>query len=216
MNHLKKLLMLAAAGLCLAAGSAAEPPAGGILVVYYSWSGNTRVVAERVARSLGADIHEIRTVKTYPKDGYETSDEATRELESGRLPELAGAPPDLSRYGAVIIGAPVWNARLPTPVAAFLRQTDLSGKRVWSFSTSMGSGIAGFREDLKKLARNPIAIGGHIDVRFPGNYSPGAFGEGELDGKLADWIRAIREASRVPLKTEPKPPQMEMTIPPAE
>ena len=38
------------------------------LVVYYSIGGNTCAVAKRIARSLRADLAEIKTVKSYPDD----------------------------------------------------------------------------------------------------------------------------------------------------
>ena len=157
------------------------------IVVYYSWSGNTRALAQVVARLTNSDSYEIETVKTYPKDGHETALESFEERD-GKLPELKGTLPDLSQYTTVYLGAPVWNAYLPTPVEKYLELTDMTGKDIVPFSTSMGSGTSGFLNDLKKRARNPRSISNYRDFQFPGNYSPDAFTQSELENKIKEWL----------------------------
>ena len=49
------------------------------LVVYFSRSGNTESVAERIAERTGADIFEIVTVQDYPEDYNELLDFARNE-----------------------------------------------------------------------------------------------------------------------------------------
>ena len=88
-----------------------------LLVVYYSWSENTKRVAERLGQTVGADIYEIRTVKAYPTDGYETSDISQEERRTGNLPEIVNDLPDLQGYDTIIIGGPIWNAYVSTPLA---------------------------------------------------------------------------------------------------
>lgn len=189
---LKSLLALSAVALLTAYGSTAQGTKGAetaekTLIVYYSWSENTKTIATHLAARLGADIYEIKTEKAYPKDGWETSEISQKERRENRLPALKGTLPDLSRYGTVFIGAPVWNAYVPTPAEKFLALADLSGKTVVPFSTSQGSGQSGYLSDFKSRAKNPAHLGEYKDFRFPNNYSPDAYTAAQIDKMLDEW-----------------------------
>ncbi|WP_198021586.1 flavodoxin [Ruminococcus sp. NK3A76] len=125
-----------------------DESSGSMIVVYYSWSENTKSIAKRIAETTGADIYEIRTVKAYPKDGYETSDIAQEERRTGNLPEIVDDLPDLKEYSTVIIGGLIWKY-VSTPLARYLELTDLSEKTVIPFSTSQGSGQSSYLKDFR-------------------------------------------------------------------
>ena len=159
-----------------------------VLIVYYSWSGNTKRIAERLAQTIHADIYEIRTLKPYPEDGYKTSDIAKEERRTGKLPDIADDMPDLERYGTVIIGGPIWNSYVSAPLARYLELADFNDKKVIPFSTSQGAGQDSYLEDFKALVKNPGALGIYKDIRFPANHSPEAFSDSELDEMLSGWL----------------------------
>lgn len=165
------------------------------LVVYYSWSGNTRHIAERIAAWVEADLYEIRTVSNYPEDGRETAVVSQEERRTGNLPELVDDLPDLSGYDTIFIGGPVWNAYMPTPLESYLEQTDFSGKVVIPFSTSQGSGQTGFQNDFAERIQNPASIGEYKDFRFPDNYSPDAFTDAEIDTEVGEWLADFSKAA---------------------
>lgn len=83
---------LASAPLLALAGTQAngEQPRSGsrTLVAYFSRSGNTRVVAGLIQRSLHADLFEIRPARPYPEDYLETVEQARQERDSGFEPAL--------------------------------------------------------------------------------------------------------------------------------
>ncbi|MDO4160563.1 MAG: flavodoxin [Prevotellaceae bacterium] len=160
-------------------------------VVYYSWSGNTRHVAQRLAHLLGAASYEIRTVKAYPQDGRETAVISQEERRTGNLPEIVGDLPDLSAYKVIFIGAPIWNFYLPTPLERYMELTDFAGKTLVPFSTSMGSGQRGYLNDFNHRAQNTQEILGYKDFQFPNNYSPDAFSDAELDSVLSEWLHTL-------------------------
>lgn len=159
------------------------------LVVFYSWSGNTKHIAERIAYLTNAEKYEIRTVKSYPKDGYETADISMAERRTQHLPDLVDDFPDLSKFDTIYIGGPIWNAYMPTPLEAYLKIADFTGKTVIPFSTSQGSGQRGFQQDFEKMVRNPKSIGEYKDIRFPDNYSPETYSNSEIDTLLKDWLK---------------------------
>ena len=158
------------------------------LVVFYSYSKNTAAVAKRIAERTGADLYEIRTVKAYPNDPYKTSDISREERRSGKMPEIVSDLPDLSRYGTVFVGGPIWNGTLATPLEAYLNKADFGGKTVVPFCTSMGSGVQSYFRDFKDKAKGAKEIGESLNVTFPGNARPTAFTDKELDAKLSGWI----------------------------
>lgn len=186
---MKRLLYILAAliiymGLCVDASESPNPSRS--LVVYYSWGGNTRIVAERLARMLQADIYEIRTINTYPRDGRETAMISIEERRTGNLPEIHADLPDLTQYERVYLGGPVWNAYIPTPLARYLELTDLTGKHVCPFWTDHGTGIKGYQNDFSSRARNPLMIHEGLGATYVKNMD----GK-EIDDKLRDWISRI-------------------------
>ena len=69
-----------------------------ILVVYFSWSGNTRKVAQQIQLMIGCDIFELQPQKAYPKDYESTRQRAHAELDNNIHVEMAGNIPDLAKY----------------------------------------------------------------------------------------------------------------------
>lgn len=103
-------------------------------VVYYSQTGQTRRVAERIAVKAGADLIEVIPEREYDSDMWKAADEAMEELKTGNLPEIRQLP-DLSSYDTVLVGGPVWGMTISNPLLTFFRKTDLSGKTVSGFWT---------------------------------------------------------------------------------
>jgi putative NADPH-quinone reductase len=52
-------------------------------------------------------------------------------------------------YDKVVIGFPVWWYTAPTIINTFIEENDLSGKDVYIFVTSGGSGVDGSLKDLR-------------------------------------------------------------------
>lgn len=118
--------------------SAAAPgprPQGKTLVAYFSRSGNTRLVAGRIHRALGADVFEIQPATPYPEDYDATVDQARRERDGGYEPPLKATVPNIARYETVFLGFPVWGETAPPVIRAFLSAHDLSGKTLVPFIT---------------------------------------------------------------------------------
>ena len=126
----------------------------GTIVVYFSCTGNTRPVAEFIEEELDADIYEIEAKVPYTEDDirYYTDCRADREQnDPSARPEIAGELPDLSGYGVVYLGYPIWHGQAPRIISTFLESVDLSGKTVIPFCTSGSSPIGSSAEDLHAL-----------------------------------------------------------------
>lgn len=91
-----------------------------ILVVYYSRSGVTRLVAENIAKTIGADVEEIedrenrRGVSGFLRCGYEAM--------FNKLTKIGELKADVSAYDLVVVGSPIWAGRLAPPATTFLKK----------------------------------------------------------------------------------------------
>ena len=120
-----------------------------VIVLYYSQTSNTKAVATEIATRLGADIEEI--VPTIPFDGdfKATIDRCMQEREQGIVTEIQPLTADMAKYDVVFLGYPVWFGTYAPPIATFLDNVDLSGKKLVPFCT-FGSG--GLESSVKDLA----------------------------------------------------------------
>lgn len=194
----RNLLKVTAAGLLVWAASPLIPFLGSIhsnasgagrtkmLITYYSLTGNTKYIAEEIRKKTGGDVFVIETVKTYPAEYSALTEEAKRELQAGDLPALKKGPPDMSSYGLILVGSPVWWYTVSTPVMSFLKQADFAGKKVSAFCTHEG-GIGKFFPHFKEQAKNAVVLEG-LDL-----YKPRQAGKGEVDKALDSWLSKLRE-----------------------
>ncbi len=139
------------------------------LIVYFSYTGNTRTIANRIKDKLNCDILEIKTVLPYSED-YDTvvNDEQNGEA-SNHLPEIQDIGIDLSKYDEIILGTPVWWYRPVPAIRTFLTQNDLSGKIIKPFATNAGWIGRTFNE-IKKLCPNSKVEAGMNIVYDAGDY----------------------------------------------
>ena len=134
---MKRILMTVLMAALIAMPLLCDP-----LVVYFSRSGNTKSVAERIAERTGADMFEIVTVQIYPEDYNELLDFARNEQRENARPELAEHIENMDIYDVIFLGYPNWWGDMPMPLYSFLDEYDLSGKTIMPFVTSGGSGFS--------------------------------------------------------------------------
>lgn len=123
------------------------------IIIYFTYTGNTKKIAEKIKEKLNCDILEIKTVIPYSRD-YDTvvNDEQNSE-SSNHLPEIQNLNIDLSNYDEIILGTPVWWYRPVPAIRTFLTQNDLSGKIIKPYATNAGWLGKTFKE-IKALCTN--------------------------------------------------------------
>lgn len=123
------------------------------IVIYFSYTNNTKKIAEKIKEKLNCDILEIKTVIPYSTD-YDTvvNDEQNSE-SSNHLPEIQKIDIDLNKYDEIILGTPVWWYRPVPAIRTFLTQNNLSGKVIKPFATNAGWLGKTFKE-IKSLCPN--------------------------------------------------------------
>ena len=127
-----------------------------VLVAYYSQTSNTQKVATEIATRLDADMMEIVPVEPYDGDFDATIERGKRELDEGILPEIQPLTANVADYDIIFIGYPIWFGTYAPPIATFLNQVDLSGKKIVPFCT-FGSG--GLESSIKLLEGEYIPLG---------------------------------------------------------
>ena len=158
---------------------------GKTLIVYYSATGNTEGVAERLAESLNADTFEIVPSDPYTDDDLDWTDDNSRVSreyadESLRDVELETTTvPNWDTYDTVLIGYPIWWGIAAWPVSSFVEANDFTGKTVIPFCTSSSSSL-GQSGDL--LA----------DAAGTGNWQEGhRFSSNPSDDDITDFVNSI-------------------------
>jgi flavodoxin len=59
-----------------------------VLVTYFTHSGNTKTVAEKICEQLNAELFEVKTVEIYPVKYNLVVDQAKKEITNNYRPEL--------------------------------------------------------------------------------------------------------------------------------
>lgn len=122
-----------------------------ILVVYYSYGGTTRTVAEALAKTLGADIAEVRCSR-YGR-GTMSFLSACYDSLMARLPAIDAPPANVQNYDLVIVGSPIWAGHAATPIRKYLSERPGQFKRLALFLTCGGSAPQSAFTELSQMAR---------------------------------------------------------------
>ncbi|WP_455035319.1 flavodoxin [Lachnoanaerobaculum gingivalis] len=138
------------------------------LIVYYSYSGITRRLAEDIALITDGDLRELKPQKPYSFSYNTAVKEVREEMEKGYCPTLIQGLEDIENVEVIFIGSPNWLKTFAPPVLSFLRKVDLSGKTIIPFCTHGGGGFGRMIEDYKKECKNSIIKDG---IALKGDYS---------------------------------------------
>lgn len=152
------------------------------LVVYFSWSGNTRGIARLLQQKIGGELVELELVKPYSRDYNTCLEQAKQDQQTGARPELKTRITDMARYNVIFLGYPNWWGTMPMPVASFLEQYDFSGKTIVPFVSSGGSGLGRSVADITRLCPS-VTIAEGLAVRSNGGAS--------LSSDMDAWLKKI-------------------------
>lgn len=123
------------------------------IIIYFSYTGNTKKIANIIKDKLNCDILELKPIIPYSTD-YQTVVDEEQNLEgSEHLREYQNINIDLSKYNTIIIGTPVWWYRECPVIRTFLKENDLSNKTIIPFATNAGWLGKTFKE-IEKMCPN--------------------------------------------------------------
>lgn len=154
------------------------------LVVYFSATGTTKSVAERLASVTGGDLYEIQAAQPYTEADLNysaNSSRATKEQnDPGIRPEIGSEAIALKGYTTLFLGFPIWWGQEPRILDTFVETHSFDGITVIPFCTSGSSGIGRSGANMEALAGSGIWLEGK---RFSGNVS---------EAELQSWVAGLQ------------------------
>ena len=166
--------------------TAAEEPQTdtGVLVVYFSATGTTKGVAEKIASVTGADLYEIKAAQEYTAEDLDWNDSDSRttheQNDPAVRPEIGSDPVSLEGYSTIYIGFPIWWGEEPRIMDTFVENYDFDGITMIPFCTSSNSGIGMSGKNLESNAGSGKWLDGQ---RFSGSVS---------EDELQTWIEGLK------------------------
>lgn len=184
MRQFNRIILCAAAMLAgiFSVNAADFVPSGKTktLVAYFSATGNTRAVANRIAQITGADVYEIEPMHPYAENPYDDSQKIQNEAYNDLRPEVANLPSaeNIARYDTIYVGSPLWWHQPAMVVCTFLDAYNLSGKVVVPFMTYGATTY--LNEGMQKLFKcTPNSI--HVPAELPEDIDPDNIREPQND-----------------------------------
>ncbi len=132
------------------------------LVAYFSASGVTKKLAEKIALFVKADIFEIVPEQRYTDNDLDWQDSQSRSSvemqDKSSRPSIIGEIEKIDEYDTILLGFPIWWYVAPTIINTFLESYNFSGKKIALFATSGMSGMGNTTSELKKSSPNAVFI----------------------------------------------------------
>jgi len=138
------------------------------LIVYYSYSGITKRLAEDIALITDGKLRELKPEKPYSFSYNTAIKELRQEIDRGYCPPLIEGAESVDNAEVIFIGSPNWIRTFAPPVLSFLRAVDLKGKTIIPFCTHGGGGFGQMIESYKKECKDSIIKEG---IALKGDYS---------------------------------------------
>lgn len=155
-----------------------------VLVVYFSATGTTKDVAEKIAAITDADLYEIKAAQEYTEadlDWHDDNSRTTKEQDDKSVrPEIGSDPVTLDGYTTIYIGYPIWWGEEPRIMDTFVESCSFDGITMIPFCTSGSSGIGRSGTNLAENAGS-------------GNWLDGQrFGAGASESEIQSWIDGLQ------------------------
>ena len=156
-----------------------------VLVAYFSATGTTKKVAEKLAKATGGNLFEIKPQVEYTSEDLNWNDKKSRSSvemnDEFSRPEIENVVENIDDYDTVFVGFPVWWYIPPRIIQTFIEKHNLNGKKSITFATSGGSGIKGSTDFLKKNSSDLNIIEGK------------RFGWNESLESIGAWVEKIKK-----------------------
>jgi len=152
-----------------------------VLVCYFSATGATKRLGEKIAGLLNADTFEIEPVVKYTTEDLKWPSRTNRtnmEMKNKNFrPLVLNKLENTEDYDVILIGYPIWYNTAPTIINTFIEENNLYGKRVYVFATSGATSVDKGFKDLQKMYPGINFVSGK---RFNGSF---------YSKEVLDWVK---------------------------
>jgi len=164
---------------------------GKMLVVYYSYSGNTKMIAETIADTVQGDLHEIRVQGE--KKGKKLMGKIFSELGKIAFHKDSDIEPmnlQLEEYDGIFLGSPIWGGNLSIPVRTFLKRYEVRGKKIGFFYSCGGDDPKAREKIMNKVS--PLLASDNTLVRYIG-FSQTVKKYEQQKSKIVEWGEQVKK-----------------------
>ncbi|WP_261809670.1 flavodoxin family protein [Levilactobacillus humaensis] len=161
------------------------------IIIYFSRSGSTELVASKIAEQTNADLLEIVVKNPYSGNYQRTLSRANTEREREDFPELDMRVPDLSQYDTIYLGYPIWAMTLSHPMTAFLTAngSQLTHKKIAPFMSEGGYGQGDSVDRIKDILR----VSGAQKNQFTAALVVDGNKVDRADKRIASWVTRVQQ-----------------------
>lgn len=152
------------------------------LVVYYSYSGNTKKVVDMIKEKKNFDVLKIKPVNDYSDDYQKVVDDEEAKMDMNEIIEIKDVNVNLDYYDRILLGTGVWWYKITPAIRSFLNKYDLKDKVIVPFITN-GGWLGEALDDVKRYAKKST-IKDAITIKFNGNNM-------EDSNKVKSWIEGL-------------------------
>jgi len=156
-----------------------EKTGGKVLIAFFSWSGNTRRIAQEIQKQTDADLFEITLIHPYSTDYNTVLMQAQEDQHKQARPEIKDPLESINDYDIILLGYPNWWASIPMPIASFLELYDFSGKTIIPFCSHGGGRLGQSLTAIAKLAPDSIIKEG-LSIHYSGG--------GTMPDDVSAWL----------------------------
>jgi flavodoxin len=153
-------------------------------IIYFSYDGNTAMIAEMLKKCLQADVLELHLADETHRKGLVKLLWGGRQVLFHETPALKPYSISIEQYDVVIIGTPVWAGSPSPPIHAFLEKTKITGKKVALYCCHAG-GKGKTMEKLRDMVSGNTIIG-ELDLVNPKSQPTSA-----VNAKINEWIKIL-------------------------
>lgn len=155
------------------------------LVIFYSFEGNTKFIAEGISEIIGADLLELKPKKDVESKGFMKYFWGGKQVITGKKPELLPIDKKPEDYDLILIGTPIWASRYTPAINTFLDTAQINGKKIAFFCCHAGGGNGKAFKMLKEQLKGNEVLG---EIEFK---DPLKKGKEEAKEQLKEWIERI-------------------------
>lgn len=157
------------------------------LIVYYSYTGQTKIIAEKIQKILNCDILELVPSVPFSTDYQEVVDEYQSNESEKKTVDIKDIGVNLDGYENIILGTPVWWYTITPVVRTFLHKYNLKGKKIYPFATNAGWLGRTFKEIENATAGEIVKC---LNVKFSEDYHEKRCLTS--DSEIKEWLKTLK------------------------
>ncbi|MGB8453744.1 MAG: flavodoxin [Anaerocolumna sp.] len=155
------------------------------IVIFYSFEGSTKLIADMIARETAAETLELKPEKEIPKGGFKKFFWGGKSVIFKDKPKLLNTIPNLEQYDIIFIGTPIWAGSFTPPINTLISNISVKNKKIVLFACNSGGGADKCFEKLKNRFSDNTILG---TISF---IDPIKDDKNKINTQLKNWLSEI-------------------------